>query len=265
MTERAARSSRRRMTLAIIGGAVSTAFVDLFAIRCAAQEADREPVDQVRELPLSSLPPPPKEFADRIRLGRVRFITGGEPQSTLQKGSGLTKLSGETRFTFRYRYDSRATWQTRSTQGGTSRQIADIRVKFRSIKLFLNHDVWLRKVPPTESFWEALIVRHEMDHVRISADPRIENWFLDRVKTIERIRVPLSMVADRNGQVGNAKVQALIEAKMKEALDETTGLVQIRYRELDRLTQHGLVPIPDATHFFDQAPSDQGPPGQGRR
>ena len=123
--------------------------------------------------------------------------------------------------------------------------MVNIQVRFESIKLIATHDVWLKNPPPTERFWDDSVVRHEFDHVRISSDPRIESQFLEAAKKIEVLRVPLSQVVGKNDRVENSKVQSLIESRMKQTLDNTTDYVRIRYRELDRLTKHGLRPLPD--------------------
>ena len=119
-----------------------------------------------------------------------------------------------------------------------------ILVQFRFIELTLTHDVWLRNPPDAEGFWDEPVVRHEFDHVKLSSDPRIEKYFRNSTKKIEQMRVPLSQISGINGQVSDSKVQALIEERMKQTLQNTTDYVRIRYRELDRVTQHGLRPIP---------------------
>ena len=197
------------------------------------------------EIGLDELPKPTPEVAALIRRGTVRLITGGQPTGDAGSLPAGQRLAGETRFTFRYRYDSRAQWQIESRRNALSQTMVSIRVRFRSIKLISTHDVWLRSPPSADQFWDDRVVRHEFDHVRISSDPRIEKQFLDAVKELEIMRVPLTSVAGRGGKIDNAKVQSLIEAGMKQALDDTTDYVSIRYRELDRLTRHGMLPLPD--------------------
>ncbi|MCS7467978.1 DUF922 domain-containing Zn-dependent protease [Stieleria sp. ICT_E10.1] len=204
------------------------------------------------EIRLAELPKPTPEVAALIRSGTVRLITGGQPTSDAASLPVGQRLAGETRFTFRYRYDSRARWQIESRRNALSQTMVSIRVRFRSIKLISTHDVWLRSPPSEDRFWDDRVVRHEFDHVRISSDPRIEKHFLDAVKALEVMRVPLSSVAGRGGKIENAKVQSLIEAGMKQALNNTTDYVRIRYRELDRLTRHGMLPLPDDVVLVDE-------------
>ncbi|QDV44954.1 hypothetical protein Enr13x_48260 [Stieleria neptunia] len=216
------------------------------------RSGDRE--DRSVEIRLNELPKATPEIATLIRRGTVRLITGGQPTSDPTSLPLGRRLAGETRFTFRYRYDSRAQWQIegRRNNSALGQAMVTIRVRFRSIKLISSHDVWLRTPPTVDQFWDDRVVRHEFDHVRISSDPRIEKHFLDAVKELEVMRVPLSSVTGRSGTIENDKVQALIEAGMKQALNNTTDYVSIRYRELDRLTQHGMLPLPDDVVLIDE-------------
>ena len=201
---------------------------------------------------MSDLPDPPQPLASLIRAGKVKFVTGGSALSNPDSLPRGGRLAGETRFQFRYRYSSRASW--RAAGGGSTIGIAKpqvlIRVRFRSIKLLMSHEVWLRRTPAADSFWDDKIVRHEFDHVRISSDPRIERLFLDGVKSLESFRVPLQDVADANGRVSDSAVNALIEDRMKLQLRRVTDFVKVRYAELDRVTRHGLRALPDKYDLF---------------
>ena len=215
----------------------------------------------VTEIDRSSLPKPPSAIADLIQQGRVRLITGRQPESSQPGSSPARRLAGQTEFKYHFRYDSRARWtlSNRSSGPGSSSNQATvrIRVRFRSVKLEVKHDVWLRRPPQADAFWKDSIVLHEFDHVRISSDPRIENYFLDQVKQLAQISVPLSQVANRSGRVEAKKVQALIDTRMHSILDDTTDFVRIRYRELDRLTMHGMRPLPENSDLFRRAIQEQ--------
>lgn len=211
-----------------------------------SNDSDRmaAPVQVIR---LEQLGDPPAVIAELIQRGQVRLITGGEPHTNPQTLSPTGRLAGETRFTLRYRYDSHANWKIHAaaaSHASREKQV-QIRVHFRFIKLITTHDVWLRNPPGADRFWDNSIVRHEFDHVKISSDPRIEMRFRDAVKKIKLMRVPLSKVVGAGGRIENTKVQALIESRMKQALKQVTDYVGIRYRELDRLTQHGRRPLPE--------------------
>ena len=212
-----------------------------------------------REIDLADLPKPPEAIEKLINEGTFRFLTGGQPQSSLGSFNSRGRLAGETRFKFRYRYDSRARWSfDRSSANSNSQSpMVNIVVRFRTLKLFASHDVWLRDVPSNESFWNDRVVLHEFDHVRISSDPRVEKLFYDSAKSLERFQVPYANVAGRGGAIEGRRVQRLIEERMKDVLTRTSDMVRIRYRELDRVTEHGLRPIPDESDFSYPTKSDR--------
>jgi hypothetical protein len=206
----------------------------------------------VQEIDLGPLGEPPPQLAELIEIGNVRLVTGGAPVSDPDTLPVTGRLAGETRFTFRYHYDSRARWQITESRAGdpANEPIVQLRVRFRTIELITTHDVWLRQPPGADEFWSNQVVRHEFDHVRVSSDPRIEKMFLAAAKKLESLRVPLSEVRNDRDQIDNKKVQSLIEKKMKQTLEDTTEYVRIRYRELDRLTDHGLKPIPEGARII---------------
>lgn len=214
---------------------------------------------KVTEIDQSTLPKPPPAIAALIQQGNVRLITGRQPESSQPGSLPSRRLAGQTEFNFHFRYDSRARWTLSNRSSGSSSNQATvrIRVRFRSVKLEVKHDVWLREPPQANAFWENTIVLHEFDHVRISSDPRIEKYFLDQVKQLAQFSVPLSQVANRSGRVEAKKVQSLIDSRMHSILDDTTDFVRIRYRELDRLTMHGMRPLPESSDLFRRAIEEQ--------
>ncbi|OYP34417.1 hypothetical protein [Rhodopirellula sp. MGV] len=212
----------------------------------------RQAEQETQPISLDQFPPPPADLEQLIRRGNVRLITGGEPKSELSNLDANSQLAGETRFHFNYRYQSNARWRVFRNRGAatSSNTTADnksvrIDVRFHSINLEQTHEIWLRQVPPSNSFWKHPVVRHEFDHVQISSDERIENYFRDGVKSARRFTVPLAEVANEQGRVDDAKVRQQIERKLQELLHETSELVRVRYLELDRVTRHGIRPLPN--------------------
>ena len=149
------------------------------------------------------------------------------------------RIAGETRFESRYRYNTNARWNVTSSG-------IELRVHFRSLKLVQKHVIWLKTVPKAEDFWTDRVVRHEFDHVRISADKRIEAQFRRDVQRMTSFTVPKARVTS-NGKVDNAKVQEVIRQRVKQAFERISDYVDVRYLELDRVTQHGMLPLPKAT------------------
>ena len=91
--------------------------------------------------------------------------------------------------------------------------------------------------------------------MRISADPRIEQYFFDEVKKLSEFKTSVANVLDNRDRVDKRKVYQVIEKELEAILKRTIGFVQIRYRELDHLTDHGLRPLPvPEERFFNVAP-----------
>lgn len=184
---------------------------------------------------------------------KARFVTGGSPQSDIQQIPYGGKLAGETRFTFRYEYNCHLKW-FQSRRASEEPQVR-IRVRFRKLKFIISHDIWLRQPPPPDRFWTDPVVRHEMDHVRISSDQRVERQFLDQANKISSFEVPLSTVADARGLVKEPAIRAAVDQQLQAVLRNATEYVDIRYRELDRLTRHGLRALPPKSQLFTEPES----------
>jgi hypothetical protein len=102
------------------------------------------------------------------------------------------------------------------------------------------HDVWFREQPSTQDFWDDRLVRHELDHVRISTNPRIEKIFTELVRGDGRLLETI----DEETKVTQSMVRSIVEKHVQSVFDDTIDLVQIRYQDLDAVTNHGLKPLP---------------------
>ena len=203
-------------------------------------------------IPLDSLPKPPAKVARLIKNGKVRLITGGQAQLSPSAVPSGRRLMGETRFHINYQFKSESRWSQTASQ--RARGEVTIAVRFRKLDLTVDHDVWLKSPPRAEAFWDNSVVKHEFDHVRLSADPRIKQVFLDQTKPIKQFTVRLDQVADSRNRVDRTKVQQLVREKLRQAAQETKDFVQIRYQELDRITVHGMRPLPAESTLFDNVP-----------
>ena len=189
-------------------------------------------------LSAGDLPVPPDDVAELLECGRVTFRYGPRPSlGNDALADQSLKVAGETRFHLEYRYSSRTRWRTR--RGDDERQVV-IDVEYDSLRLDFFHDVWFRKKPSLQSFWDERLVRHELDHVRISSNPRIE----ERFAALVRRHSTIVRAIPQETAVDNALVRELVKQQVQEAFDEIVDLVQIRYVELDRLTRHGMRPLP---------------------
>ncbi|TWU54411.1 hypothetical protein Poly51_31300 [Rubripirellula tenax] len=187
--------------------------------------------EEIASLDISALPPPPPILAERIESGRVTFEFGDRDPS-LESTQG-PRVSAETRYRIAYHFQSHSSWRIR---GGK----IVIRVRFSQVRWEPNHVIWFRAKPRIEGFWDDRLVRHEFDHVEISDDRRIEALFRRRLKELVVIQRPHNLGA----RIREADVDKIIEDTVREIFDEVSELVAIRYKELDRVTRHGQLPLP---------------------
>ncbi|MEO9594042.1 hypothetical protein [Rhodopirellula bahusiensis] len=215
---------------------------------------------------MSSLPVPDEEVAGLLETGQVEFFSGG-PRPSVALGLQSTgfinrRFDAETRFNLSYRFVSRCRWWW--NEDGIV-----VRVRYPELELKVDHKVWFRRRPDDLSqFWDLQLVQHEMDHIRLSTDPRVLNRFETAVRGKESLRFRLSEMrsvlgegavpehfdgqsrnarSGRNGRssgLSQDQVRKLINQRVRAHFDQTVELVEIRYRELDRQTAHGSFPVP---------------------
>lgn len=181
-----------------------------------------------KTLDLADLPVVPTALEALIKSADVTLETGDGDRRD-------PKLAAETHYQIKYSYSSRATW--RIDPSGENLRIS---VRYLNIKWQPTHRVWFRRVPPTDGFWSNRLVLHEFDHVRISSDPRFARNFEKKLRDnlVLRRKTP----ADR--RVDRRYVDELVNKHVKGVFQEVSDLVAIRYKELDRITNHGRQPLP---------------------
>lgn len=214
-------------------------------------QTDRDERDKIA---LADLPAPPPELARLIKSGRVSFESGG--QASPQRLSTGAGLAAETAFEIRYHFDSQQNWRL-ATSGGRRELV--ISVQIGNVQWEPSHVVWFRSPPPDESFWDSPLVRHEFDHVRLSSDQRLRKSFEDTLARTRLIRLELP----RSVPITSSFVRRQVVAYVEAVFQQTVELVEIRYQELDRLTRHGLLSLPqDAALAEILAHSDAVEPQQ---
>lgn len=194
---------------------------------CLSQENRPTETQTIR---LADLPEPPETIKRWIDSGDLKISFGGRRPS--QEG-----MAAETTFRMVHRYRSNPRWTMH--QAGSNR-ICQIRFRFRLVQLRTTHEIWFLERPDTERFWSDPLVLHEFDHLRLSADPRLGDRFRKLVyqtSVIER--------SVENGETVDANwVEEQVDQYVQQQFNKVTDLASIRYRELDRLTDHGRRQIP---------------------
>ena len=238
----------------------------------------------MQSIALDDLPPPPAETKSLIEAADVSFRTGPRPAAKAQTGQPRQvasevargpKFEAETTYTLSYRFNSHCRWHLSSksdTSGQRFRQLI-IHVRYRDVELDSSHVVWFRKPPEHDEFWNSPLVRHEFDHVRLSSDPILAKRLKKKLRqsSVLRLRVadspaaseqlmpeqPASSANDeadptaradetvRIRDISDAYVREHVDRHVAEVFQQIVSLVEIRYRELDRVTRHGQSEVPE--------------------
>ena len=233
---------------------------------------------------LDGLPPPPAEIRSLLEAADVSFRTGPrataevpmrEPRQVATEVAREPKFEAETTYTLSYRFDSHCHWRLSSTSDASGQRFRQliIRVRYRDVELDSSHVVWFRKPPDRETFWQSPLVRHEFDHVRLSSDPILAKRLKEKLtqSSVLRLRVvdspavseqlaPEQSTSSGNDEadptarpdetvrirdISDAYVQEYVDRHVADVFQQIASLVEIRYRELDRVTRHGQSEVPE--------------------
>lgn len=191
-----------------------------------------------------AMPAAPAEQQTLLDSGQVTFLFYDDQQFP-------RNYPGETRFSLRYQADTDYRWKLVRTRSGQWELV--VRPQWKRIRLTLLHQILLPARYQTDNFFERALVRHELDHVRISSDPRYANYFRKRLRQeLRQVHVPCAP----NSPHATIAKQAVRE-RVEQIFQQTLDLIGIRYRELDQTTRHGTAPLPD--DFFAAPESDARP------
>ncbi len=224
----------------ILGGS----FVSSSSGAAFGDEPSPIPLDEdpdLKEIPISELPEPSARVAELIRRGNVQFVYGKRPSvghtfPAARDGSRRT-LAAMTQYRMNYDFRSRNKWHFE--QKGSEREVL-IRVVFENVRLLGSHTVWFRERPEREGFWESRLVQHELDHVRISTDLGLEKFFKRELDKSSPLRRSFSLSDELTSETINPVVNEHVAVIFKQISE----LIDVRYQELDRVTDHGLEGFP---------------------
>ncbi len=179
------------------------------------------------KIELAQLPAPPSEIAELLRRANVQFTYGAQEMPSATSMTSGRRHDALTDYKLTYRYQT----QDRLQVAGNRQEVVTT-YRAGSAKLANKHVVWFRKLPEFETFWTNRLVLHELDHVIISSDPRLE----------KRLRELLSAV-----ELPSRPANQVVKDRAEECFQQVSSLVAIRYKELDRLTNHGSINLPEGS------------------
>ena len=221
------------------------AFLFLALCACPFATADETTHETTDTISLDELPEPPSEIAKLVEDAKASFYSGRKPweeTKAARERTGVTqrgkRLAGETKFKLQYDFRSNTKWRVRREKG---KRILVMTVTYSRADLKHSHEIWFRRRPYIKNFWDDRLVQHELDHVRISMSSVVGSTFLKNLKDSRILRREIS----ESQQVDKEIVQKFVDEHVEEVFQEIVSLVSIRYKELDRVTDHGLNPIPN--------------------
>ena len=159
-----------------------------------------------------------------------------------RKPEGLM-FDGETYFEIKVDYKFRTQLRPIRENGIVAQQVS---VAFFSIDAFVENRVRLPKALVTGEFWQSRLVLHELQHVRITSDPRVPLL----VKTLLRRGCQLNFPA--NALPSESHIKDEIAKHVDATTKSVSDLVQANNALLDQLTQHGLELLDGDPQFFNR-------------
>ena len=219
------------------------------------------------EIKLDTLPKAPENLSSLIRRGRVTFVQGtqlinsntvvdreqlrqlpSELLHSLRLQQSQTKASDDTpiprsisglaaitAYRIEFRFSRQRYWDWDASAGELTIQM---RAKLKSWQPI--HTIWFRQPPELETCWENRLMQHEFDHVRLSVDDSMRQRFASLLREGDRKVYQLSPNQTPSDQLADE----LTDQWIHQTFGEIVKLIDVRYRELDRITSHGLQSLP---------------------
>ena len=220
---------------------------------CGANDIDAADDPQSRqqasETLTATLPAPPEAIAKLIADGKVVFDFYDQRQHKFD-------FAGETTFDFRYEYRCTTRFRVIDQPVGDSGQeksegkALEVLLHYDEVSLKISHRMRLPERMVNDDFFDQRLVKHEFDHVAISADPRLPRLLIEMLKDRNsKLIVPISQqdVDLRDRQRYAKAASAAAKEETAKVFEDFVSLVRIRYKELDRVTRHGIDPLTPET------------------
>ena len=138
-------------------------------------------------------------------------------------------------------FDVEFQWQPEKTWNRVS-----IETTFQPVESKITHKIKVPHRANQAEFWNDPLVRHELDHVAISTDPRTVLLFTQTLKTVASLerRIQSKSKPKMSG------VSAIINEELRLRREAVYELIRRQNRKLDHETQHGSVVLADRDVFF---------------
>lgn len=204
---------------------------------CYSRPLHEEFDDSNRSYPHPWLASAPGEYARLINRGKVEIKVDDSILASFGKAA-LTRFQVKLDYKVIYRSPRAIAIE------GERLLLLDIRYTKRDVNV--NHSIIIPTTYSPEAPWKDRLLKHEMDHVAITTDPRLQAM----VGSIFSRGFTIDVSASSNSQQRNEDYKARIDEFTKEIIQEIESLLQYQYDELDRASRDGLVELEDRSVFF---------------
>ncbi len=193
--------------------------------------------DNKRSAPHPWLAIAPGEYVRLINRGKVEI----EVDDSILASYGKAAL---TRFQIKLDYKVIYRAPRATTIDGERLLLLDIRYTKRDVSV--SHVVIIPTTYNPDAPWNDRLMKHEMDHVAITTDPRLQAM----VGSIFSRGFAIEVSANGNSERRNDDYKVRIDDFTQEIIREIETLQQYQYDELDRVSRDGLVELEDRSAFF---------------
>lgn len=196
----------------------------IIAAQCASAQQPANP------------PEVPEALASLVQAGQITWELYDERPVDL-------RYDGETHFEIKLDYKYRTQVRPIRENG---RVIQRVTVAFFAITPKIENRVRLPIALVASDFWKSPLVLHELQHVRITSDPRVALLAKHLLKQGCKIDFPA------NTPLSESRIRDEIAKQVNAAAKTVSDLVQANNDLLDQLTQHGIELLEGDPQFFNR-------------
>lgn len=177
----------------------------------------------------------------------VRLIQAGEV-SVEEDDERLRKENKQAITFFTLTIDYRYTMKYQTVESGTEQQVVRVNVRYKKPTSQIVHRIIVGSDFKPALPWTNSLLMHEMDHVAISTDPRLEKW-IENFFAVER---NWEFVWQQSTKPTEGQIQKRIVEKSQELTIDVERWIQFLYDQLDSESIHGTQDIANRSKFFSQ-------------
>ncbi|MCU0718830.1 MAG: hypothetical protein MUC83_03940 [Pirellula sp.] len=175
----------------------------------------------------------------------LRLINRGNVE--IQVNDSILASYGKAALTrFKIKLDYKCIYRPPRASVRKGEQIFVLDVRYTKRDLSVNHTVIIPTTYSPEEPWSDRLMKHEMDHVAITTDPRLQ----DMVRGLFSRGFAIEVQPNANRDLRPDDYQSEIDQYTQESIREIESLLQYQYDMLDRSSNDGLVELQDRADFF---------------